>query len=496
MANIILEKHEIEHLTRATRLKYEQGGRKLIVETKSKNNYVLLWKELDDIRKTRMKDASASTDQLMKLFTTNDDQVGFKDYFIDLCYMYAYGTNRNDYLLQQPIANQLVALKDVANRVLPIEREDESHRSELLLKEKEDLIQENEDLKQQLVESIRLKQEKDGLENDLKQTVHQIGVLNHRLTESAGVTQQVQKKTQYLQMAAIALIISLLGFAIYFWHWKERRHEELVWLNGHNLSNEDEGIYLKSKLPFITDSTSEFRQHVHTWVKLFIQGYRKLENPPSTKLSPDLINFRDLKSYEIDRNNKGYAIDNNKYYIDVATWRDPNQDTILNESRLLDSVNTLFGAYVNDLMVQKTKWQHLKIPDESFFESFFDVDASARYKPIFMFAVLKTDTTFGNASREIMVRYPPYDTKNVDAAGKTYHLQSRPWWRDATDVNRSKAFSWHETIEGQDVTMGLSRAYSSIRVDHRMQQRAFWIEIPVQKPSKFFLCIDFMMRID
>jgi hypothetical protein len=524
MANKTLKKQVIEQLTSKIRSQYEQGGLQLNTDTKTIKNYNLLCQTLDKIRKTNFKNASVSTNQLMKLFTVSEQvaEESFKLDFLDLCFWYAYEMSCESYLETQPIENQVIPQIFFRNKLYqpletksqqPLETENEALKADLAQKigELKDLKQQNVDLnldlnqqkisleqhlKQNNLLNVDLNQQKIDLDQCLKQNKVLNGSLNLREADLNQKEVQVElltnQKQSFFHKVLCLGAIALLSSGAYAWHWHELRYEQLIWLNGYNLNAADEAVYLKAKLPFITDSTSAFRKNVRTWVQLLLQGYQKLDNLPKTAPNPNLIHYADLsKSLQT-----AYKINNDLYYTNIATWRDPNRDSISPINTLLDSVNTLFRDYVNDLMRQNTLWLHNKKTDEFFFESFFEVSPSERYKPIFMFTVFKSDASSFNQSQEIMVRYPPYDTTNTDAAGKTYHLQTRPWWRDANDNNRTNAFCWREMIEGQLVTMGLSRAYSSIRLDNRMQQRAFWVEIPVRKPNKFFLCIDWMLKID
>lgn len=507
MGNIELNRVEIEMLKQLIRLHY---GIELI-ETNNNAHYRALCQQINKVHENNQvprafKDASISEDQLRRLFVLQGERIAYRRYFIQLCYFYVCGQLREAYLEAHPIKNQQVMLLNDIQETADLKQNE---------MKTQDLEERNNDLKQTEIKFKDLEQQNEGLKNNLKQNLAQIADLENnskqymikfvdlkqKYVEIETAKQRIEKKKHFFQKMAFLMTAVLFGLGGYFWHLREKRYEELVWLNAYNLTDSAEAAFLKPRLPFMNDSTSDFRKTMHNWAILLMEGYKKMDTlkiPLPVVLEED----RRLIHFTVYPKCKPYCdkIDSN-YCAEKVTWQDPNDPNHKKIAGILgidDSVQMLFEKYT-DAIVLKYK-QQVDKKNEDFFQNLFGVKKTETYLPIFMFAVFKKDYLGWNQSREILVRYPPYDLTQEAYKNRTYILQGRPWWQDAMNKARRNAFSWTEIIDNEVVTMGLSRAYSSARYDHRMLQRAFWMDIPLKRGQskqvgeKLFLCVDFTLK--
>jgi hypothetical protein len=509
MGNIELNRIEIETLKQLIRFRYGIP----LMEANNNANYRALCEQINRVGTNNQvpvpfQNYTVSEDQLRRLFWLKDESVSYRRYFIQFCYFYACGQFREAYLEAHPIDNQSIMFAKMN------QEKNDLKQTEIKIDHAE---RQDSDLIQPEIKVVALDQQIEVLKNSLKQNLAKIADLEHSLKQNLDKAinlkqknieheqekQRTEKKKRLFQKIAFLMTILLVGLGNYFWHWKERRHEELVWLNAYNMTDSAEAAFLKSRLPFMNDSTSDFRKIIHNWTVLLMEGYKKLDTM-KTPLPVILEEDRRLIHYTVYPKCKPYCDKiEETYCAEKVTWQDSNDTIHKKIAGILgidDSVQILFEKYT-DAIVLKYKQQPDK-RSEDFFENLFGVKKTGAYLPIFMFAVFKKEHHGINQSREILVRYPPYDLTQKFYKNRTYILQGRPWWQDVMNQVRTKAFSWTEIIDNEVVTMGLSRAYSSARYDHRMMQRAFWVDIPLKKEhskqvnEKLLLCVDFTLKTD
>ena len=194
--------------------------------------------------------------------------------------------------------------------------------------------------------------------------------------------------------------------------------------------------------------------------------------------------YRDtsIKSHFCHTGQGGY-----EFCIDKVNWTGFTREDDIKGRPLKvveDTAHTLFSQFAETLLDSFK----VKVNDSTYLNKLLHIP-EGDYSAVLLYVGFKADTSVF-ASRELMARFPVYDIDFV-AAGKGYVMTSRPWWRDATDKERREKFSWQDSIGSYKYALGLSTPYPTIR-KKSPNQRALWVEIPIEGHAAMFMCIDLL----
>lgn len=256
---------------------------------------------------------------------------------------------------------------------------------------------------------------------------------------------------------------------------EKQLQEHILWYKPPPIEEE---VKLKDLLPFVNVEDSAFRKKMKLLVLSLMKGYDNFKTETAVKWHENLKWYKE----DEDESRQGvlYYKSKDGYDFGIAKVTFTGFDKEGKDIEII--AHQLFSDFTNTILGFKAE----KI-DTDFLNSLLDIDSQFCTAIIIYVGFVEKDIT-------LMARYPAF-SEDIKSLGNLFILNSRPWWRNAKDVKRRKAFSWTDCIENQSFSIGISKPYQTIRAD-APNERCLWIEVPIEDSAAMIIGIDLLKNDD